>query len=59
MFERFYRVPGNDAPGSGLGLAIVQRTARRMGATVRVVPGLDGRGVGFSCTLPLAHAPAS
>jgi two-component system sensor histidine kinase QseC len=39
VFERFYRIPGQDQPGSGLGLAIAERAAERNGATIR----LEGR----------------
>jgi two-component system OmpR family sensor kinase len=34
VFDRFYRVPGTDAPGSGLGLAIVKTIADRHHAQV-------------------------
>ena len=34
VFDRFYRVPGTDAPGSGLGLAIVRTVAEGIGAQV-------------------------
>ncbi len=40
VFERFYRIPGQDQPGSGLGLAIAERAAERNGAAIR----LEGRG---------------
>jgi two-component system, OmpR family, sensor kinase len=36
VFDRFYRVPGSDAPGSGLGLAIVRAVAERHHATVEL-----------------------
>jgi two-component system OmpR family sensor kinase len=36
VFDRFYRVPGTDAPGSGLGLAIVKTVAERHRATVEL-----------------------
>lgn len=36
VFERFFRVPGQDFPGSGLGLAIVEHAARQHGATVHL-----------------------
>jgi two-component system OmpR family sensor kinase len=36
VFDRFYRVPGNDAPGSGLGLAIVRTVADRHRAKVEL-----------------------
>ena len=31
VFDRFYRVPGTEAPGSGLGLSIAQAAAKRCG----------------------------
>jgi two-component system sensor histidine kinase QseC len=34
VFERFYRVPGQDQAGSGLGLAIAERAAARNGARI-------------------------
>ena len=52
VFERFYRVPGNERPGSGLGLAIVQQAAARMDGQVELTEGLAGRGVGFRVRLP-------
>ena len=36
VFERFYRILGNNAPGSGLGLAIVREIAQQHGAEVDV-----------------------
>lgn len=36
VFDRFYRVPGTDAPGSGLGLAIVKTVAERHHARVEL-----------------------
>jgi two-component system sensor histidine kinase QseC len=53
VFERFYRVPGNESTGSGLGLAIVQQAAARMGGSVTLTEGLAGRGVGFLVSLPV------
>lgn len=44
VFERFYRIPGQDTAGSGLGLAIAERAAARNGATIRIGDGEDGRG---------------
>lgn len=44
VFERFYRIPGQDAAGSGLGLAIAERAAARNGATIQIVDGDNGRG---------------
>ncbi len=43
VFERFYRVPGQDQAGSGLGLAIAERAAARNGAVIRLE---DGEGAG-------------
>jgi two-component system sensor histidine kinase QseC len=45
VFERFYRVPGQDQAGSGLGLAIAERAAARNGATIRLEDGEGGRGL--------------
>ena len=45
VFERFYRVPGQDQPGSGLGLAIAERAAARNGASIRLMDGADARGL--------------
>jgi two-component system sensor histidine kinase QseC len=53
IFERFYRVAGNDRPGSGLGLAIVRQAAARMGGHVALTPGLGGEGAGFLVSLPV------
>jgi signal transduction histidine kinase len=47
VFERFYRLPGSDQPGSGLGLAIVKRLVESQRATLALVEGLCGRGIGF------------
>lgn len=44
IFERFYRVLGNEAPGSGLGLAIVREIAELHRGSVQLKPGPDGRG---------------
>jgi two-component system sensor histidine kinase QseC len=54
VFERFYRIPGQDQPGSGLGLAIAERAAERNRASIR----LDGRadGAGLRVTVDFAAA---
>lgn len=44
VFERFYRIPGQDSAGSGLGLAIAERAAARNGATIRIGDGENGKG---------------
>jgi two-component system sensor histidine kinase QseC len=56
LFERFRR--GTDAltTGSGLGLAIVKSAARQLGAHIEVLPGLNGRGVGFRLSWPATPA---
>ncbi|WP_420473710.1 ATP-binding protein [Noviherbaspirillum sp. ST9] len=36
VFDRFYRIEGNDAPGSGLGLSVVRNVAQRHGAVVQL-----------------------
>jgi two-component system OmpR family sensor kinase len=54
VFERFYRIPGQDQPGSGLGLAIAERAAERNRGSIR----LDGRddGPGLCATVDFAGA---
>ncbi len=51
VFERFYRVPGSEAPGSGLGLAFVKEIADWHGAVVDVRSSTD-RGSAFTVTFP-------
>ena len=57
MFERFYRVPGNERPGSGLGLAIVRQAATRPRWGGGRHGRLAGSGIGFGMRLPLEPAP--
>ena len=45
VFERFYRVPGQDQPGSGLGLAIAERAAQRNNGAISLDAGPGGRGL--------------
>jgi len=45
VFERFYRVPGQEQLGSGLGLAIAERGAARNGGIISLHDGEHGRGV--------------
>ena len=52
VFDRFYRAAGQDAAGSGLGLAIVKQAALRLGGSVTLGTGLDGRGCGFELRVP-------
>jgi signal transduction histidine kinase len=52
LFERFYRVPGQESSGTGLGLALVREIADWHGAVIRVESGL-GRGSVFRVEFPL------
>jgi signal transduction histidine kinase len=52
LFERFYRVPGNEVSGSGLGLAIVRASATFVGGSATLVAGLDGCGFGVEVRVP-------
>jgi DNA-binding response OmpR family regulator len=52
VFERFHRGAGHVVQGTGLGLAIVRQAARRLGGTVALAAGLDGRGACFTLALP-------
>ncbi|NGZ83117.1 ATP-binding protein [Duganella aceris] len=45
VFERFYRVPGQEQSGSGLGLAIAERAAERNDGTISLSQGDDGAGL--------------
>ena len=54
VFERFFRLPGQNQAGSGLGLAIVERTAARHGARVNLGQGLNGGGLTVSVRFALA-----
>jgi len=52
IFERFYRISGNEAPGSGLGLAIVQQIVKRHDAIIEITTGEDRTGAIFSIRFP-------
>lgn len=57
VFERFHRVErAGDPGGSGLGLAIVRAFVERLGGTVSLHPGAEGRGL--RARILLAAAPA-
>ncbi|QPF71975.1 two-component sensor histidine kinase [Roseateles sp. DAIF2] len=45
VFERFFRLPGQEQSGSGLGLAIVEQAAAQNGARVALQDGPQGRGL--------------
>lgn len=53
VFERFYRIAGNDVQGSGLGLAIVKQIVQRHGALVEIESGKNGVGTIFSIRFPV------
>ena len=44
IFERFFRVLGNDTPGSGLGFAIIEQVVRLHKATIDVSSPTSGQG---------------
>ena len=45
VFERFFRLAGQDQPGSGLGLAIAERAAARNSGVIRLEDGVGGIGL--------------
>ena len=51
VFERFYRLAGQDQPGSGLGLAIVRRVVDLHDASIEIGDGPGGRGVTVTVVL--------
>ncbi len=56
VFERFYRVPGQEQSGSGLGLAIAERAAERNGGRIT----LHSDGAGLTVTVDFTpHAFAT
>jgi two-component system sensor histidine kinase TctE len=52
VFERFYRVLGNEAAGSGLGLAIVREIAELHLGSVQLKPSPAGRGTLAQAVFP-------
>lgn len=58
VFERFYRVPGQDVAGSGLGLSIAERAAARNGATIELADTPQGAGLRVTVHFP-PPAPAA
>ncbi|MEZ5610388.1 MAG: sensor histidine kinase [Rhodocyclaceae bacterium] len=54
VFERFYRILGQDrkASGSGLGLAIVREIAHAHGASITLEPAQGGRGLSVLVEFP-------
>jgi PAS domain S-box-containing protein len=54
VFERFFRVPGQDGSGVGLGLAIAKEIVQAHGGTISVESS-EGKETTFRFTLPLAQ----
>lgn len=52
VFQRFYRVLGNEAEGSGLGLAIVQEIVHLHGAQVEIATPAAGKGTEVRVKFP-------
>ena len=52
VFERFYRIPGQEQSGSGLGLAIAERAAERNGGGIALVSGENGGGLTVTVDFP-------
>jgi signal transduction histidine kinase len=59
VFERFYRVVGNDSTGSGLGLSIVRSISGLHGGSVRAQAGPGGSGTAIIVRLPLRRSGGS
>ncbi len=55
VFDRFYRCAHPHQPGSGLGLAIVKEIVLAAQGSVRLSPGIGGKGVTLTVALPLAN----
>ena len=58
VFERFFRLPGNQREGCGLGLAIVRRIAAQHGATVSIGESAELGGTAVEMRFPPPVAPA-
>lgn len=59
VFSRFYRADhASDDAGTGLGLAIAQRAAERIGASIRLEDGPDGKGLTVLILFTRAPSPA-
>ncbi|MDD5247671.1 MAG: ATP-binding protein [Rhodocyclaceae bacterium] len=51
VFDRFYRIAGQDQPGTGLGLAICRRIAELHDARIEIEDGAGGKGLVVSVVL--------
>lgn len=56
VFERFYRILGNQAPGSGLGLAIVSQISDLHHAEISLNASKKGSGLQFDVAFPKLRA---
>jgi len=52
IFQRFYRLPGNQGRGSGIGLSLVAAIARLHGARIGTGAGLAGKGFAVRVAFP-------
>ncbi len=52
IFQRFYRLPGNQGRGSGIGLSLVAAIARLHGARIGTGGGLAGKGFAVRVAFP-------
>lgn len=57
IFQRFYRLPGNQGRGSGIGLSLVAAIARLHGARIGTGGGLAGKGFAVRIAFPAPAAP--
>ena len=57
--ERFFRVPGHDAPGSGLGWSIVRRIAQAHGLQLQVQPSAELGGLSVQLRWPPGEVPST
>ena len=55
VFDRFYRLAGQEQTGTGLGLAITRRIAELHRARITLADGLHGRGVSVRVLFSSAH----
>lgn len=53
VFERFFRLPGQEVTGSGLGLAIAARAAAKNAGNIRLEGGADGVGLSAVVEFPV------
>jgi signal transduction histidine kinase len=54
VFDRFFRLPGQEQPGTGLGLAICRRIAQLHNLDLALGDGMDGRGLSVNMQFPAA-----